>query len=65
MDEMLRNALLKATAIGLGKTFVKGNKLFCYVYIKTGAYGKQTRFLLPAALAYGIKSGRFLERLAK
>ena len=54
--EMVRNAILKGSAIALGKTFVKGNKLFCYVYVKTLGGSKITgKFLLPAYLAYALK----------
>lgn len=57
---MIKKAIAKGAVIALGKTFVKGTKLYCYVYVKTGLYGKQTKYLLPAAVAYGVK--RFFQK---
>ena len=54
--EMIKTAILKGSTIALGKTFVKGNKLFCYVYVKGMGGSKITgKYLLPAYLAYGLK----------
>jgi hypothetical protein len=53
--EMVKLAIAKGAVIGLGKTFVRGHKLYCYVYVKTGLYGKKTKYLLPAAIAFGLK----------